>query len=163
MSNKRFIIQHPKLAQIVMSVLENFADIYLRGMRGRSMRSGMELARQIQLTDLPKAGNLSNRCSGVQIPRDIYTFWALFVLYEVQLDNTCKYILWNHTMLQSSFPCSEVHLVNNFFVCSKDEDRIFTNLYGRHDWKLSGAIKRVMIVKHFVIASLYIGKCKLQG
>lgn len=24
----------------------------------------------------------------------------------------------------------------------KDEDRIFTNLYGRHDWKLKGAMKR---------------------
>ena len=29
----------------------NFADIYLRGMRDRSMRSGTELAREIQLTD----------------------------------------------------------------------------------------------------------------
>jgi len=25
----------------------------------------------------------------------------------------------------------------------KDEDRIFTNLYGRHDWKLKGALSRV--------------------
>ena len=25
----------------------------------------------------------------------------------------------------------------------KDEDRIFTNLYGRHDWKLKGAMSRV--------------------
>ena len=24
----------------------------------------------------------------------------------------------------------------------KDEDRIFTNLYGRHDWRLAGALKR---------------------
>ena len=34
-----------------MSVPANFADIYLRGMRDRSMRSGTELAREIQLTD----------------------------------------------------------------------------------------------------------------
>ena len=34
-----------------MSVQANFADIYLRGMRDRSMRSGTELAREIQLTD----------------------------------------------------------------------------------------------------------------
>ena len=27
----------------------------------------------------------------------------------------------------------------------KDEDRIFTNLYGRHDWKLKGALSRVNI------------------
>lgn len=25
----------------------------------------------------------------------------------------------------------------------KDEDRIFTNLYGRHDWRLKGALQRV--------------------
>jgi len=25
----------------------------------------------------------------------------------------------------------------------KDEDRIFTNLYGRHDWRLKGALTRV--------------------
>merc|ERR1712212_411556 len=24
----------------------------------------------------------------------------------------------------------------------KDEDRIFTNVYGRHDWRLKGALKR---------------------
>ena len=32
-----------------------------------------------------------------------------------------------------------------FFVYYKDEDRIFTNLYGRHDWKLKGAMKRVSL------------------
>jgi len=67
-----------------MSLRENFADIYLREMRDRSMRSGTKLAREIQLTDWSTAGNLFNRSSGVQIPRDI---WALFVLYKVQLDN----------------------------------------------------------------------------
>ena len=34
----------------------NFADMYLRGMRDRSMRSGTELAREIQLTDWSTAG-----------------------------------------------------------------------------------------------------------
>jgi NADH dehydrogenase (ubiquinone) flavoprotein 1 len=29
------------------------------------------------------------------------------------------------------------------FGALKDEDRIFTNLYGRHDWKLKGAMARV--------------------
>ena len=48
-------------------------DIYLQGMRDRSMRSGMELAREIKLTDWSMAGNLSNRSSGVQIPCDICT------------------------------------------------------------------------------------------
>ena len=51
----------------------NFVDIYLQGMRERSMRGGTELAREIKLTDLSMAGNLSNRSSGVQMPRDICT------------------------------------------------------------------------------------------
>ena len=50
-----------------------FVDIYLRGMRDRSIRSGTELAREIKLTDWSMAGNLPNRSSGVQIPRDICT------------------------------------------------------------------------------------------
>ena len=39
-----------------MSVRANFADIYLRGTRDRSMRSGTELAREIQLTDWSTVG-----------------------------------------------------------------------------------------------------------
>ena len=42
--------------QIVMSVRANFADIYLREMRDRSMPSGTELAREIQLTNWSTAG-----------------------------------------------------------------------------------------------------------
>ena len=56
-----------------MFVRANFVDIYLQGMRDRSMRSGTELARETKLTDWSMAGNLSNRSSGVQIPRDICT------------------------------------------------------------------------------------------
>ena len=48
-------------------------DIYSQGMRDRSMRSGAESAREIKVTDWSMAGNLSNRSSGVQIPRDICT------------------------------------------------------------------------------------------
>ena len=76
-----------------MSVLANFADIYLRGMRDRSMRSGTEFAREIQLTDWSTAGeqgklvfvasalreNLSNRSSGIQIPRDICTRFGRYL------------------------------------------------------------------------------------
>ena len=42
-----------------MFVGENFASIYLREMRDKSMRSGTKLAREIQLTDWSTAGNLS--------------------------------------------------------------------------------------------------------
>ena len=38
----------------------------------------------------------------------------------------------------------------------KDQDRIFTNLYGRHDWKLQGALKRVSTGND--LALLYIWK-----
>ena len=63
-------------------------------MRDRSMRSGTELAREIQLTDWSTAGNLFDRSSRVQIPRDICTrLKALFVLCEVQFDNTLEYYI----------------------------------------------------------------------
>ena len=76
-----------------MSVRENFADIYLRGMRDRSMHSGTELAREIQLTDWPTAGNLSNRSSGVQIPRDICTRFGRY-LYSTK----CSWIIKSDIM-----------------------------------------------------------------
>ena len=56
-----------------MFVRANFVDIYLQGMRDRSMRSGTEVAREIQLTDWSTAANLPNQSSGVQLPRDICT------------------------------------------------------------------------------------------
>ena len=62
-----------------MSVRANFAYIYFQGMRDRIMRSGTELAREAQLTDWSTAGNLSNRYSGVQIPRDICTRFARYL------------------------------------------------------------------------------------
>ena len=53
------------------------------------MRSGTELAREIQLTDLSTAaGNLSNRSSGVQIPRDICTRFGRY-LYSTR----CSWII----------------------------------------------------------------------
>ena len=75
--------------QIVMFVGENFASIYLRsGMRDRSMGSGTKFAREIQLTDWSTAGNLSNRSSGVQIPRDICTRFGRY-LYPTR----CSWII----------------------------------------------------------------------
>ena len=75
-----------------MSVWENFVDIYLRGMRNRSMQSGTELAREIQLTDWSTAGNLSNRSSGIQILRDICTRFGRYLYStKVQLDNKNGY------------------------------------------------------------------------
>ena len=57
-------------------------------MRDRSLRSGTKLAREIQLTDWSTAGNLSNRSSGVQIPRDICTRFGRY-LYSTK----CSWII----------------------------------------------------------------------
>ena len=62
------------------------------GMRDRSMRSGTKLAREIQLTDWSTAGNLSNRSSGVQIPRDICTRFGRY-LYSTK----CSWIIIKNT------------------------------------------------------------------
>ena len=43
------------------------------------MRRGTKLTREIQLTDWSMAGNLSNRFSGVQIPRDICTRFGRYL------------------------------------------------------------------------------------
>ena len=61
------------------------------GMRDRSMQSGTELAREIQLTDWSTRGNLSNRSSGVQIPRDICTRFGRY-LYSAK----CSWIIREH-------------------------------------------------------------------
>ena len=71
-----------------MFVEENSASIYLQGMRDRSMRSGTKFAREIQLTDWSTAGNLSNRSSGVQLPRDICTRFGRY-LYSTR----CSWII----------------------------------------------------------------------
>ena len=68
-----------------MFVQANFVDIYLQGMR---MRSAMELAREIQLTDWSTTGNLFNRSSGVQIQRDISTRFGHY-LYSAK----CSWII----------------------------------------------------------------------
>ena len=58
------------------------------GMCDSSMRSRTKLAREIQLTDWSTAGNLSNRSSGVQIPRDICTCFGRY-LYSTK----CSWII----------------------------------------------------------------------
>ena len=76
-----------------MFVEENSASIYLQGMRDRSMRSGTKFAREIQLNDWSTAGNLSNRSSGVQIPRDIWTRFGRY-LYSTRCSWIIKVSIW---------------------------------------------------------------------
>ena len=72
-------------------------DIYLQGMRDRSVRSGTELAREIKLTNWSMAGNLSNRSSGVQIPRDICTRLKRY-LYSAK----CSWIIMQYIALYNN-------------------------------------------------------------
>ena len=61
-----------------MCVQANFADIYLRGMRDRSMRSGTELAREIQLTDWSTAGEEGKLVFVVSTTPSLAQFISLF-------------------------------------------------------------------------------------
>ena len=61
-----------------MCVPVNFADIYLRGMRDRSMRSGTELAREIQLTDWSTAGEQGKLVFVVSTTPSLAQFISLF-------------------------------------------------------------------------------------
>ena len=84
--------------RLIRDLLSNMPNWYVRefrghsqGIRDRSMRSGTELAREIKLTDSSMAGNLSNRSSGVQIPRDICTRLKRY-LYSAK----CSWIISNY-------------------------------------------------------------------
>ena len=92
-----------------MLMRENFADIYLRGMLDRSMRSRTELTREIQLTDWSTAGNLSNGSSGVQIPRDICTRFGRY-LYSTK----CSWIINVTTNLYFGGICTTLDYSTNF-------------------------------------------------
>ena len=61
-----------------MCVSANFADIYLRGMRDRSMRSVTELAREIQLTDWSTAGEEGKLVFVVSTTPSLTQFISLF-------------------------------------------------------------------------------------
>ena len=81
--------------RLIRDLLSNTPNCYVHsrvfiyeGMRDSSMRSGTKLAREVQLTDWSTAGNLSNRSSGVQIPRDICTRFGRY-LYSTR----CSWII----------------------------------------------------------------------
>ena len=79
-----------------MSVRANFADIYLRGMRDRSMRSGTELAREIQLTDWSTAGEQGKLVFVVSTTPSLAQFISLFTtgknrLWIVQITHQFKF------------------------------------------------------------------------
>ena len=102
-----------------MSVRTNFADIYLRGMCDRRMRSGMELGREIQLIDWSRAGSLPNRFSGVQIPQDICTRFGRYLF-----STKCSWIINYHIGIhQSKGPKGELELLNyNIYIIKQNKD-----------------------------------------
>ena len=61
-----------------MCVQVNFADIYLRGTRDRSMRGGTKLAREIQLTDWSTAGEEGKLVFVVSTTPSLAQFISLF-------------------------------------------------------------------------------------
>ena len=74
-TTKRLIRDLFPTRQIVVSVRANFAHIYLRRMRDRSVRSGTELAREIQLTDWSTAGEQGKPVYPLE-----YKYHVIFVL-----------------------------------------------------------------------------------
>ena len=68
-----------------MSVRANFADIYLPGMGHRSMRSGTELAREIQLTDWSTAGEQGKLVFAVSTKPSLAQFILLFTTRKNRL------------------------------------------------------------------------------
>ena len=66
-----------------MSVRANFADIYLRRMRDRSMRNGTELAREIQVTDWSTAGEQGKLVFVVSTKPSLAQFISLFTTEKI--------------------------------------------------------------------------------
>ena len=62
-----------------MSLLANLADIYLQGMRNRSMRGETEMARKIQLTDWSMAGEQGTLAFVVSTKPSLAQFISLFM------------------------------------------------------------------------------------
>ena len=103
--------------RLIRDLLSNTPNCYVRGgrtsrifiyggMRDRSMGSGTKLALKIQLTDWSTAGNLSNRSSGVQIPRDICARFGRY-LYSTK----CSWIIMEASIPKTIFKRTCVFLL----------------------------------------------------
>ena len=99
-----------------MFVEENSASIYLQGKRDKSVRSGTKFAREIQLTDWSTAGNLSNRSSRVQIPRNICTRFRRY-LYS----RRCSWII--NKMITLSTACLFIVILVHMLNCISESAR----------------------------------------
>ena len=101
-----------------MSVWANFTDIYLRGMRDRSMRSKTELARKIQLTDWSTAGEQGKLVFVVSTTHSLSQFISLFTtgknrLSVVQVTHQFKFLTLRFVSRKKVK--KKFVLTNNFF------------------------------------------------
>ena len=87
--NKRFITQQ---AKIVISVRAHFADIYLQGMRDKSMRGGTELAREIQLTDWSTAGEQGKLVLLVSTTPSLVQYISLYTTEKIVFRSSKSHI-----------------------------------------------------------------------
>ena len=69
---------------------------------------------------------------------------------------TCKRFKSTYGGLKVSLLVTHRRYNTYYTCCHKDEDRIFTNLYGRHDWRLKGAMSRVGVVLLYICSEGYV-------
>lgn len=65
--------------------------------------------------------------------------------FLIEFPNSAKGF-WRHRNLSSATSASQKPPEKTNYGSLNDEDRIFTNLYGRHDYRLVGALKRVRLI-----------------
>ena len=75
-----------------MCVQANFAGIYLWGMRDRSMRSGTELAREVQQTDWSTTGEQGKLVFVVSTTPSLALFISIFTTGKISSFDRLNYI-----------------------------------------------------------------------
>ena len=103
-----------------MSVLANFADIYLWRMRDRSMQSRTELAGEIQVTDWSTAGEQGKLVFVVSTTPSLAQFISLFTTEKKSSFNRPNYtsIQVFLRFLSRKNVEKKFILTNNFFFCN---------------------------------------------
>lgn len=104
-----------------MCVQANFADIYLRGMRDRSMRSRTELVREIQLTDWSTAREQGKLFFVVSIKPLLAQFISLFTAGKkssIDDPNDASIQVFHFNISFKEKRRKEIVLTKKFFVTS---------------------------------------------
>ena len=104
-TDKRFIIQHGKL----LCPCE-----YFRGMRDRSMRSGTELAREIQLTDWSTAGEQGKLVFMISTKPSLAQITSLFTTGKYRPNYTSIQVFLFKTSVRNKRR-KEIRMTNKIF------------------------------------------------